>query len=72
MILSILLIARIASRPIQLRRCCAPTREPTGLRRPTQTLALLIHDDDLAAALTPTASDTPYVPANARWPRLVA
>ena len=69
---SVLLIAGTASRPIQLRRCCAPTREPTGLRRPTQTLALLIHDADLAAALTPTAAFTPYVSANARWPRLVA
>jgi len=72
MIQSVLLIARIASRPIQLGRRCAPARRSTGLRRPTQTVALLIRDADLAAALAPTLSVTRGVPASDRSPRLVA
>lgn len=71
MIMSALLITQIASRLIQLGRCCAPTREPTGLRRSTQILALLTYDADLATALRPTVPVTPHVPASARLPRLV-
>lgn len=72
MIQSVLLIARIARRPIQLGRRCAPARESAGLRRLTQTVALLIRDADLAAALAPTLSVNRGVPASDRSPRLVA
>ena len=72
MIQSVLLIARIASRPIRLRRRCAQARESTAIRRPARVPALLAHDADLATALAPTLSVTRGVPASDRSPRLVA
>jgi hypothetical protein len=72
MIQSVLLIARIASCPIQLGRRCAPAGQSVTVRYAAQALALLNPDADLATALAPTVSVTPWVPANARWPHLVA
>lgn len=72
MIQSVLLLARIASCPIQMRRRCAPARESTALPRHPQALALLNPNANLATALAPTVSVTPWVPANTRLPSLVA
>jgi hypothetical protein len=71
MIQSVLLIARIASRPIQLGRRCAPAGQSAAVRWSAQALALLTQDADLATALAPTASVTPRMPANAHLPHLV-
>jgi hypothetical protein len=72
MIQSVLLIARIASRPIQLGRRCAPAGQSAAVRYSAQALALPTHDADLATALAPTVSVTPGVPDNTRFPQLVA
>ena len=71
MILSVLLIARIASHSIHLGRRCAPAGQSAAVRWSAQALALLTQDADLATALAPTASVIPRVPTNAHLPRLV-
>jgi hypothetical protein len=73
MILTVLLLAGIASHPIiRLRRRCAPARESAALLRPTQVLRLLYHDSDLAKNLAPTLSVARRAHAGARSPHPMA
>jgi hypothetical protein len=62
MILSVLLIARIASHRLRLQRRCAPAGPSAALRQFPRTPALQISDCHLAPAL----SVTPATPACAR------
>jgi hypothetical protein len=66
MILSVLLIARIASHWLRLRRRCAQARASTALRRLHRASARQTSDSNLATTL----SVTPGVPACARSTRL--
>jgi hypothetical protein len=66
MILSVLLIARIASRWLRLQRRCAQARASAALRRLHRAPALQTSDSNLATTLSVTSG----VPACARSTRL--
>jgi hypothetical protein len=63
MILSVLLIARIASRWLPLRRHCAQATLSDARRRLRPALALQTRGSNLATTLTPTLTITSGVPA---------
>jgi len=66
MIHSVLLIDRIASRWLRLRRHCAQVGASAALKRLRPALALQTSDSNLATTLAPTDSVTPGVPGGAR------
>ena len=71
MIHSVLLIDRIASRWLRLRRHCAQVGASAALKRLRPALALQTSDSNLAMPFAPTLSVTPGVPDCPRSTRLV-
>ncbi len=72
MILTILLIARIASRWLRLRRRCARAAGSTALQKRRRPLALQTNDCNLAPALAPATLPSPLMGPSARAQAILA